>query len=805
MTLSFPSAGRIVFQDPKIFSSWWNSACKSFIERTFSLKEVRQVEISTIDGQASISYAAGEDSGAEAAMLRKLASIYRQEKGAERHPVLEETTLQLLPKSQPSLRIYRYGSTLSTWEPRLQLNGWARLRNPLILNKRHFAQFVERELMALIGIARYEFHASAGSVSIEYDSTLIHLEQIVQHLDLAISKAPARPPKIKSEGVGLPVASVSLACAAASTFFVPAMLPASAALMLYTAVPSYQRGYRVVVRERRLGVDVLDSIIFTACLFTGQLFAGATTAWFLSFGRKLLKKTEDDSAKVLRNVFGKQPSLVWLFKDGEEIETSLDKIRVGDLIVVHTGEAVPVDGKVREGNAIIDQHMLTGESAPSEKAVGDEVFASTVMLAGKVVVAVEKAGEETTSSKITRILNQTVTYKAKAQSIGESLADKAVIPALGIAGIAGFTVGPSAALAVINSELGTGIRMAAPLGMLSALTLCAKDGILVKDGQALECMREVDTVLFDKTGTLTREKPEVGKILCCGSYDEAQLVSYAAAAEQKFTHPIAKAIQERFEKLQRPMPKIDASRYSVGFGITVEIEGEMVRVGSRRFMEMENIPFPESLTKDLARIHDDGHSFVSIAIGDKLAGILELRSSNRPEAQEIIAGLRARGVKQIAIISGDHERPTRALAEHLGVDRYFAEVLPQEKARYVELLQKEGRTVCFVGDGINDSIALKRADVSISLRGASSVATDTAQVIFMEGNITKMLSLYDNSQMLHQNVRRSWNLILGPNAFCIAGVFLFGFNIWHSVAFNNISALMALANGVLPLRRANKI
>jgi Cu2+-exporting ATPase len=181
-----------------------------------------------------------------------------------------------------------------------------------------------------------------------------------------------------------------------------------------------------------------------------------------------------------------------------------------------------------------------------------------------------------------------------------------------------------------------------------------------------------------------------------------------------------------------------------------------------------------------------------------------LRSSNRPEAQEIITGLRARGISQIAIISGDHERPTRALAEQLGVDRHFAEVLPQDKARYVELLQKEGRTVCFVGDGINDSIALKQADVSISLRGASSVATDTAQVIFMEDNITKMLSLVDHSRMLHQNVRRSWNLILGPNAFCVAGVFLFGFNIWHSVAFNNISALMALANGVLPLRRANK-
>ena len=169
MTLSFPSAGRIVFEDSKIFSSWRSPACKNFIEKTFGIEEVRQVEISTIDGQASISYVSEDVSGGEATIIRKLASVYRQDSGAKRHPVLEKTTLQLFPKSQPSLRIYRYGSTLSTWEPRLQTKGKARLRNPLILNKRHYAQFVERELMNLIGVARYEFHASAGSVSIEYD------------------------------------------------------------------------------------------------------------------------------------------------------------------------------------------------------------------------------------------------------------------------------------------------------------------------------------------------------------------------------------------------------------------------------------------------------------------------------------------------------------------------------------------------------------------------------------------------------------------------------------------------------------
>ncbi len=165
-------------------------------------------------------------------------------------------------------------------------------------------------------------------------------------------------------------------------------------------------------------------------------------------------------------------------------------------------------------------------------------------------------------------------------------------------------------------------------------------------------------------------------------------------------------------------------------------------------------------------------------------------------------GLRARGVNHMAIISGDHEEPTQRLAKHLGMDRHFAEVLPQDKAKYVELLQKEGRTVCFIGDGINDSIALKQADVSISLRGASMIATDTAQIVFMEESLSKVCDLVDYSRALEKNVSRSWDMITIPNGFCIAGVFLFGFNIWHSVAINNLSAIAALLNGLIPLRQA---
>ena len=222
-------------------------------------------------------------------------------------------------------------------------------------------------------------------------------------------------------------------------------------------------------------------------------------------------------------------------------------------------------------------------------------------------------------------------------------------------------------------------------------------------------------------------------------------------------------------------------------------------------MEMEGIELPPEVREALDEAHREGYTMVMVGVDDRLGGAIELQAAVRPEVKEIIAGLRKRGIKHIAIISGDHEAPTRKLAESLGMDRYFAQVLPADKADYVEKLQKEGCKVCFVGDGINDSIALKKANVSISLRGASSIATDTAHIVFLEEGLAKLCELRDIARDLDHNVKRSWSMILAPNIACIAGVFTMGFGIMASVVTNNVAALAALANGVLPLRKVAQI
>jgi heavy metal translocating P-type ATPase len=799
--ISFPGADRIQVHSPTLFSDPHSFFSRRFMERALLAPEVESVGIEGRTQRAEISIRTDEISWRE--IVRKISRLFSQSDA----PFNDSSTLMLpsiLRDSKTNaVRVYRYGSKLSTWAVRHETEGRIRFQNAALHRKRELCQAIERELMSVPGVDRYHTNDRTGSVLVYYNNRQIQKHQLIEILDDVLHK---------SENIGktstdfdFPLATASLGLAAASQFLAPILLPVSAGVFIYSVVPSFKNAHKVLFQEKRLGVDVLDAIVVLTCLATGQIFAGTVLAWCLSFGRKLLKKTEDDSKKMLLNIFGKQPRFVWLYRDGVEIETPLEKLKLNDIIIVHTGETIPVDGEIVDGMAMIDQHALTGESAPAEKIKGDKVFAATTMLAGKILVAVTSAGSETTSAKLARILNDTAGYKLRSQSHGEELADKAVLPTLALASLGLGTIGMNGATAIVNCDLGTGIRMAAPLGMLTSLTLCAQHGILVKDGRALELMRQVDTFLFDKTGTLTRERPEVGRILTYGSYSEEQILRWAAAAENKFSHPIAKAILARFESLGIPMARTDESHYRVGYGITVSVDGHTVRVGSARFMKHENILLPSALDQEMENVHDDGNSLIMVAVDGALGGAIELQAANRPEAQDVINGLRERGAKHLAIISGDHERPTRNLAKKLGMNRYFAEVLPQDKAKYVELLQKEGRTVCFVGDGINDSIALKKANVSISLRGASTVATDTAQVVFMEESLAKLLRLRDISQDLKRNVDRSWGLIIVPNMICVGGAFLAGFGIMHSMVFNQIGAVFALINGLLPLRKAAEV
>lgn len=835
LAVTFPSPGLIRLESRALFADANHPTCRRFLERVFQANEITNVTIKSGDAPSAELRYCPQSSTLQKVVKQVTAFLRPPAENAQastnghapsvnghgtngvqpaphfgnhapraeaREPVVNCATTAR--DKNGVVRYYRHDLVVTGWEIKAEQTGRIKLKNPVLYRKRELCEAIERELMTVLGVDKYKTSSLTSTVQVDYDPRQLTKHQVIEILDSALA-GTEHPTKLDKLDLHLPICTASLPFAAAAQFAFPALLPVSAAVFAYTSIPTFKEARHVLFEEKRLGVDVLDAIVVVGCLGTMSIFPGAVLCWCLSFGRVLVKRTQDNSKKLLLNAFGKQPRCVWLYRDGTEVQVSLDRLQKGDIIVVNTGEVVPVDGHVVEGMAMIDQHALTGESTPAEKGVGDRVFASTVMVAGKVFVSVETSGSDTASAKISQILNDTAGYKLSSQHKGERMADKAVIPTLSIGAVGLATMGPAGAVAVLNSDFGTGIRMAAPLAMLSSLALCAHKGILVKDGRALELMNEVDTVLFDKTGTLTRERPEVGRIIATDGFDEAEILLFAAAAERRFHHPIALAILHKAQELGLTLPPTDDTQYKVGYGITVQIDGYSVRVGSKRFMEMEGIAIPPEVLEALEEAHREGFTMVMVGVDDRLGGAIELQASVRPEVRSIIAGLRKRGIKHIAIISGDHEAPTKKLAESLGMDRYFAQVLPADKADYVERLQKEGCKVCFVGDGINDSIALKKANVSISLRGASSIATDTAHIVFLEEGLAKLCELRDIARELDHNVKRSWTMILAPNIACIAGVFTMGFGIMASVVTNNVAALAALANGVLPLRKVAQI
>lgn len=622
---------------------------------------------------------------------------------------------------------------------------------------------------------------------------------------MALNERNLHSPTEKQFDHYLKLSTVSVGVAVARQFFFPALNLLNAVLFTYVAFPMLRETEKSLVQNRKINGYVLEALLTILALSQGQYFAAAMVLWSYYLGHKILAKTEDHSKKMLTNIFVQQPNFVWILRDNIEIEVPLSELKTNDTVVVNTGEVVPIDGTIIEGMAIIDQQALTGESQPAEKGIGDLAFASTLLLTGKIFVKVEKTGEQTTVAKIGQFLTQSAYFKTKIQSKGEELADKSVKPILGIGLFALPLVGPYGMAAVLYCSFGNIIRVLSSLGTLNHLTIAAHQGILVKDGRAIEYLTEVDTVLFDKTGTLTQDEPEVGQIIVCDNYYKAdEVLKYAAAAEYKLAHPIARAILKKANESNLILPDIEDAQYQMGYGITVTLENQIIRVGSLRFMTLENVVIPQSLEEAITHAHNEGHSLVMVAIDDSLIGAIELQASVRPEVKSIIAGLRQRGIKHLAIVSGDHQQPTQKLAETLGLDDYFYEILPEQKADIVEQLQQQGRKVCFVGDGINDAIALKKADVSVSLNGATAIATDMAQVVLMDGTLFHLCDLFDISKDLNKNLNDSFLTTVMSSTVNLSGIFLLHFGLLSVVLVANTATAIGVSNAMSPLLKLEK-
>ncbi|MDM8559391.1 heavy metal translocating P-type ATPase [Candidatus Parabeggiatoa sp. HSG14] len=595
------------------------------------------------------------------------------------------------------------------------------------------------------------------------------------------------------------VSVINLGVATIRQFVYPGIAPLHLALLSYTNFSVLKKAETSLLEEKKVGHNMTAVLVSVTGLAISQYFAIALFQWLYYLGNQIVAKTTAHSQKLIIESFGQLPDKVWVLKEGSEVEISLAKINVNDIVVVNTGEVIPIDGLIADGSAMIDQHALTGEAQPAEKGVGERVFASTVVMSGKIHIRVEQAGEETTSFKITQILNNSAHFKTKIQLRGEKWADKIALPFIGASALSFLLLGPSIGLVVLASNFGNRIKIIGALGTLNHLNLAYKNGILIKDGRAIEALHQMDVMLFDKTGTLTDKIPQVGKIIRCADYGEKELLSYAATAERKVAHPIAKAIINKAEEFNLVLPDIDDSKYQMGYGITVHIKDKIICVGSVRFMGMEEITIPQEMEPAMAEAHAQGYSLVMVAVNHQLAGAIEIQASVRPEVKQIISDLRQHGIKHFAVVSGDHKHPTQKLADSLGMDGYFYDVLPEDKALIVEKLQKQGKSVGFVGDGINDVVAMKQANVSISLTGASSIATDVAEVILMNGTLSHLPELFEISKKLEGNLQNGLIVTLIPTFINIGGALFFNLGFTGAILIKNAMFFGGISNAMLPL------
>jgi Cu2+-exporting ATPase len=693
------------------------------------------------------------------------------------------------------------------WTVRSNVPGRLRARHPIVAMASAAGDGIRLRLLRVKGVSRYSYNPATSSILVRYDARAISLDELLHALGAIVendrellegngngdhdSHREERRFSLSTANVGLSYAATKFPVTALRTLAVVGT--AGMGLQLWLGA------LHAIFIERRVRVDILDAVVVAMLLANSWVLSAAIMVWILDLGDAVLESASRSSRELIANLFGEQRRVVSLLRDGEELDYPVADLEKGDVIIVRTGEQIPVDGLVRSGDALVDQHVLSGEHVPVDRSAGETVFGMTSVLEGRLEVEVRETAETSSAARIVQVIERTMQHRVHLQYVSERFADRMVVPTLGIGGLGYALAGRQAMIAIINADFGTGIRVACPLALVASLSFAARNGIVIRNGKVLENLRTIDAVVFDKTGTLTQDVPEVVAIHAYGGMSENEVLAYAACVEQKYAHPIARAILREAAKRDLTLPRVDESTYHVGFGLQVDLDGRSLKVGSRRFLEQAGVPLTKPALADLRGVASAGRSAIFVAHGRELAGMIELRSVTRDEAHGLIARLKQRPhIREIVLLSGDHYAATKAVADRLGIDRFEAEVLPENKARYVRELQEKGWSVAMVGDGINDSMALAGADCSISLRGAADIAMDVADVVFMDGGLGKFELLFEISEQLNANVRRSFAMAIVPNTILILGALGGWFGIRSSMVLNNAFNLAAAMNGLLP-------
>jgi Cu2+-exporting ATPase len=662
------------------------------------------------------------------------------------------------------------------------------------------AAFIER----LDGVARARASPGSESILVLFDAATTRVSTLLESIEHAPPTtwpaAPAAAPSASREWLKTGFSSLVLAGAVTGVVPAPVMLGAVA----LTAVPPFRRAIRSLA-SGHVNVDVMDATAITVCLATGQPVTASIITALLALGDLALDRTHARARIAISRLMQLDDGEAFVLESPEAppVRVHPRELAAGMRIVVYPGARVPADGILREGSLAVDEKALTGESVPRERMVGDRVMAASVAVHGQAVVEVERAGSDTVAARIVQILEGAGSKPMTLQRNAERVADRLVLPAFGAAGAAWALSGVLDRLtSILITDFGTGVRVAVPTAALAAMTLAAREGVLVKGATFLERLAEADTIVFDKTGTLTLGLPEVTRIVCFGRWLEEDVASLAAAAEGNQRHPIADAIRRYAERAGAPVAHAEngSETYRIGLGLEARVNGRRVLVGNARMMREAGVHAGAGLRarEELAR---DGVSSVMLAVDGQLAAVIGYADAPRPESAEVVRRLKDGGRRRVLLLSGDANAPVQAIARIVGIDEAVAEVLPVNKAEVVRRLKAEGRKVAMVGDGINDAPALAEADVGISLHGGTDVALETADVVLLEGGLARLPVVFAVADQAMARVKQVLGIVLVPNVVAIAAGALGFINPVLAAVANNGSTLAAAGHALAPLLR----
>ncbi len=535
------------------------------------------------------------------------------------------------------------------------------------------------------------------------------------------------------------------------------------------------RGLVSLFKRRRLEVSVLDATAITVSLLTGDYSTASSVMFLLGVGDLLEEWTHKKSVDDLARSMALKADKVWLRKDGAEIQIPISQVAPGDEISVRVGSVIPLDGTVVSGEALVNQATLTGEGIPVEKKEGAYVYAGTVIEEGDIILRVEKTSGATRYEKIIKMIEESEQLKSGVESRAEHLADGLVPYTLGGTILAYlFTRNITKALSVLMVDFSCALKLSMPVTVLSAMRECQDNHLTVKGGKFLEAIASADTIVFDKTGTLTMATPKVMDVITFSGRDKDEMLRIAACLEEHYPHSIANAVVEEAAARGLEHNEMHSKvEYVVAHGIASDIDGKKVVIGSWHFvMEDEGCVIPENEKDKLENISKE-YSRLFLAIGGELAAIILLVDPLRPEALDVVKKLHKAGFKNIVMMTGDSKHTAKRVAGLVGVDSYYAEVLPEDKAGFVRKEKEKGHTVVMIGDGINDSPALSEADCGIAISEGAQLARQIADVMISEDDLYRLVTLKELSDLLMKRIRFNYRFVVGFNLGLI-GLGLFG-------------------------------